>query len=184
MSRFTAILDANVLYPGTLRDILIRLALTGSFQARWSDRILDEMFRNLHKNRPDIPTEKLQRTRYLMCQAVEDCLVNEHEGLIEGLSLPDPDDRHVLAAAIQCNARIIVTENKRDFPLEITHQHGIDVQNANEFLCYQIALSQPNVHQAVVQAAAALKNPPRTINDVLHSLAKSGAPTAAALLKQ
>lgn len=184
MSGFTVIFDANVLYPNMLRDILIRLAGTGIFQARWTDEILNEVFRNLLKNRPDLDPGKLQRTRDLMCRAVDDCLVTGYEDLISSLSLPDPDDRHVLAAAIRCSAQVIVTENKRDFPREVMEKYGIETQSADEFLCDQIDLFDSRVHQAVTYAAAAFKHPPKTIDDVLDALAKSGAPSAAGLLRR
>lgn len=73
MSGFTVVYDANVLYPTMLRDILIRLAGTGIYQARWTEDILDEVFRNLQANRPDLDPSKLRRTRELMCRAVDDC---------------------------------------------------------------------------------------------------------------
>lgn len=184
MSGFTVVYDANVLYPTMLRDILIRLAATDIFQARWTDRILDEVFRNLRANRPDLAPEKLSRTRELMCAAVDDCLVTGYEELIESLRLPDPDDRHVLAAAIRCGAQVIVTENKKDFPREMMDRYGIEIQGADEFLCDQIDLFGPRVHQAVTYAAAAFTNPPRTIDDVLDALARSGAPSAAGLLRR
>lgn len=76
---FVAIYDANVLYPSTLRDILIRVAQSGLVQAKWTDQILDETFRNLLKDRPDIPPEKLDRVRALMHAAIRDCLVRGYE---------------------------------------------------------------------------------------------------------
>lgn len=113
---FTVVYDANVLYPNTLRDLLIRIAQSGAVQAKWTNAILDEMAAALRRNRPDIPTEKVQRLRELMNRAVRDCLVSGYEPLIEGLKLPDPDDRHVLAAAIKAGAQVIVIRNLRDFP--------------------------------------------------------------------
>jgi predicted nucleic acid-binding protein len=113
---FTVVYDANVLYPNTLRDLLIRIAQSGTVQAKWTNAILDEMAAALRRNRPDIPAEKIERLRELMNKAVRDCLVSGHEPLIEGLKLPDPDDRHVLAAAIMAGAQVIVTRNLRDFP--------------------------------------------------------------------
>jgi len=101
---FTVLYDANVLYPNTLRDLLIRIAQSGTVQAKWTNAILDEMAAALRRNRPDIPAERLGRLRELMNKAVRDCLVTGYEPLIEGLKLPDPDDRHVLAAAITSGA--------------------------------------------------------------------------------
>jgi len=113
---FTVVYDANVLYPNTLRDLLIRIAQSGTVQAKWTNAILDEMLAALRRNRPDIPAGKLERLRDLMNKAVRDCLVTGYEPLIEGLKLPDPDDRHVLAAAIKTGAQVIVTRNLKDFP--------------------------------------------------------------------
>ena len=112
---FVVLLDANVLYPFVLRDFLVTLATTELYQAKWTDRIHDEWTRNLLKQRPEL-VGALVKTRALMNVAVPDCLVTRYEPLIEGLQLPDPDDRHVLAAAIQCGAQIIVTKNLIDFP--------------------------------------------------------------------
>jgi len=91
---FVVIYDANVLYPSTLRDVLIRLAQTGLVQARWTETILDETFRSLHANRPDLDETRLQRTRTLMNLAVRDAVVTGYEPLIGSLHLPDLDDRH------------------------------------------------------------------------------------------
>jgi len=102
---FVVIYDANVLYPSTLRDVLIRLAQTGLVQAKWTETILDETFRSLHANRPDLDETRLQRTRTLMNLAVRDAVVMGYEPLIGSLHLPDLEDRHVLAAAIRARAR-------------------------------------------------------------------------------
>ena len=114
---FIVVYDANVLYPNTLRDLLIRISQAGLVQAKWTNEILDEMLRALSRNRPDIPPDKLDRLRQLMNQAVRDCLVSGYEPLIEGLKLPDPTDRHVLAAAIRAGTQVIVTSNLKHFQL-------------------------------------------------------------------
>lgn len=93
--------DANVLYPSTLRDLLIRIPQAGLVQTKLTGRILDEMFDNLMANRPDLRPAALARTRELMNEAVRDCLVTGYEPIIAGLDLPDPNDRHVLAAAME-----------------------------------------------------------------------------------
>ena len=87
---------------------------------------------NLLEARPDLARDRLERARYLMNQAVPDCLVAGHEGLLAGLSLPDPDDCHVLAAAIQGGAECIVTYNLKDFPataLTALTAHRIQAQH-------------------------------------------------------
>jgi hypothetical protein len=86
---FIVIYDANVLYPNTLRDPLIRIVQQPQLvQAKWTDEFLDEVLSALRKNRPDITAEKADRLRELMNAAVRDCLVAGYERLIEILDLP------------------------------------------------------------------------------------------------
>ena len=98
LRRPVAVLDANVLYPAPLRDLLVRLAIDGQYQAKWSARILDECFGNLVANRPDLTAAALGRTRALLVRAVPDAEVNGYENREHGLVLPDRGDVHVLAA--------------------------------------------------------------------------------------
>lgn len=102
-----AVYDANILYPAPLRDLFIRLAQAGGVQAKWSETIHDEWIRNVLKNNSQLTKEWLERTRILMNESARDCLVYGYEDLIDSLVLPDPDDRHVLAAAIRAEATII-----------------------------------------------------------------------------
>jgi predicted nucleic acid-binding protein len=109
-SWYTAILDANVLYPQLLRDTLLSLAVERLYHARWSATIHDEWTRNLVKDRPDMASE-LPAVVALMNTSVPDCLVTHYEKLADSIELPDPDDRHVVAAAIVGHADAIVTFN-------------------------------------------------------------------------
>lgn len=118
MSKFTVIYDACVLYPAPLRDMLMRLALTDLFKAHWTDHIHDEWINALLREDRHY-RETLERTRELMDCHVRDAKVYGYELLIDNLNLPDPDDRHVLAAAIRCNANAIVTFNLKDFPRRV-----------------------------------------------------------------
>lgn len=133
-SRFTALYDACVLYPAPLRDLLMWLGLSGLFRARWSSQIHGEWKRSLLANRLDLSAEQLDRTSQLMDEAIPDALVSGHETLIPNLVLPDPDDRHVLAAAVRCNADVIVTFNEKDFPADILQPLGIEAQHPDEFI--------------------------------------------------
>ena len=80
--------DANVLYPSTLRDVLIRVGLARLVQPKWTDQILDEVFRNLRTNRPDLDPERLDRTRRLMNESIRDVTVTGHEHLINSSIFP------------------------------------------------------------------------------------------------
>ena len=115
VARFTAFLDASVLYPAAVRNILLEIATADLYFARWSNAVHDEWTNALLRDRPDLTAEQLQRTRTLMNRSVRDALVEGFEPLIEGLSLPDPNDRHVLAAAINGHADVIVTANLKIF---------------------------------------------------------------------
>lgn len=160
VAAFTAVLDACVLYPDTLRDFLVTLACTDLFRARWTEAIHEEWMRNLLANRPDRDRAKLERTRELMDLAVPDCLVTGYETLIETVTLPDPDDRHVLTAAIQCGADSIVTFNLKDFPAEVLGHHGITAQHPDELVTDLIELSSATVCRAAKEHRARLRNTP------------------------
>jgi predicted nucleic acid-binding protein len=125
MASFVVVYDACVLYPFHLRDLLVRLAMSGLFQAKWTDAILDECFGSLRRDRSDLDPVRLDHTRQLMCTVVRDCLVTGYEPLVQGLELPDPDDRHVLAAALRSNAQVIVTWNLKDFPASVLEEFAI-----------------------------------------------------------
>jgi predicted nucleic acid-binding protein len=180
---FVVLYDANVLYPSTLRDLLIRIAAGGLVQATWTEQILDEVFRNVRKNRPELAEELLDRTRILMVKVVRDCLVSGHEPLIHALELPDPDDRHVLADAIRARAQVIVTNNLKDFPADALRQWDIEPKDADSFISDQIGLNAKVVWSCVQQIANSWRNPPGTIGDVLTSLERCGLAQSVAELR-
>lgn len=171
---FVVLYDACVLYPAPLRDLLLRLSVKGLVQARWSDQILDEVFRNILDNRPELQASHLQRTRDLMNKAIQGALVTGYEGLIAGLALPDDDDRHVLAAAIRAGAQVIVTANLSDFPADKLAPYGIEAQHPDAFVMHQLDLAVGVVCNVVVEQAAALKHPPLTVGEVLDALRDNG----------
>lgn len=173
-SPFTAVYDACVLYPAPLRDFLMWLALSGRFRARWSLEIHNEWKRNLLKNRPDLTTEQLDRTSDLMDQAIPDACVYGYERLIEGLTLPDVDDRHVLAAAIRCNASVIVTFNQKDFPDETLGTFGIEAQHPDEFVDNLFDLDPAAVVAAAQRQRKQLKTPPMDVTTYLELLLRQG----------
>lgn len=173
-SPFTAVYDACVLYPAPLRDFLMWLGLSGRFRARWSAQIHDEWKRNVLKNRPDLTAEQLNRTSDLMDKAIPDALVTGYEALVDGLTLPDPDDRHVLAAAIRCNASVIVTFNEKDFPADVLGTFGLDVQHPDVFVDNLFDLDPAAVVAAAQRQRQQLKNPPIDVERYLEILLKQG----------
>ncbi|MEH2922413.1 PIN domain-containing protein [Samsonia erythrinae] len=173
-SPFTAIFDACVLYPAPLRDFLMWLGLSGQFRARWSRDIHEEWKRNLLLNRPDLTRAQVDRTSDLMDRAIPDGLVDKYEALVAGLTLPDPDDCHVLAAAIRCGASVIVTFNQRDFPADILASYGIEPQHPDEFVENLFDLDAASVVAAAQRQRSQLKNPPIDVDHYLEILFRQG----------
>lgn len=180
---FIVVYDANVLYPSSLRDLLIRVGQVGLVRAKWTDEILDETFRNLKLNRPDLDEVKLDRTRQLMNRSIRDVLVTGYEPLIPILELPDPDDRHVLPAGIRAGAQVIVTHNTRDFPSAKLESWSVLAENPDEFVLGLIDLDRQTVYAQVQRMADAWKNPPGTVDDVLTSLERDGLVGSVAALR-
>jgi predicted nucleic acid-binding protein len=156
-SNFTVLFDANVLYPAPLRDFLMRLALTDLFRAKWTNMIHDEWMRNVLKKRPELK-KQLERTKQLMNSSVRDCLVEDFDHLIPTIELPDKNDRHVVAAAIQGQADMIVTFNLKDFPQSALDKYKLEAQHPDDFIFHQMVL-QPAL---VCQAAAEHRQPQST----------------------
>lgn len=182
MAPLVALLDANVLYPAELRSFLLYLAVTGLYQPRWSEEIHEEWITNLLASRPDLTREKLERTRELMEKAAPGASVKGYRSLIPRLTLPDPNDRHVLAAAIHSKARIIVTNNLKDFPALILAPFKIEAQTPDGFIVGLFEISPNNIGEAAEAHRLSLKNPAKTVSEYLQILKSQGLARTANLL--
>lgn len=180
---FTALYDACVLYPAPLRDLLMRLALTDLFRAKWTARIHDEWIEAVLDGRPELKVN-LERTRALMDAHVRDCLVTGYEPLIATLNLPDPDDRHVLAAAIVGRADLIVTKNLKDFPAERLAPFGIEAQHPDVFVRSLLNLNEAAALAAVAEHRSSLQNPPKSVVAYLDTLIGQELPETVAFLRE
>ena len=176
MSRFSVIYDACILYPAPLRDFLIELATAELFQARWTNKIHDEWIENLLKKRTDLARDRLNRTRDMMNKSVLDCLVTGYEHLIESVTLPDPNDRHVVAAAIHAGANAIVTFNLKDFPPEALAAYNLEAIHPDDFIKYQLDLNTPSVLAAARECRGRLQAPPKTVEEYLEKLREQSLP--------
>lgn len=183
-SNFTVVYDACVLYPAPLRDLLMQLALSDLFKARWTEQIHDEWIRNVIKNRPDLTLEQLIRTKQLMDRNVRDCLVTNYEYLTPQLQLPDWGDRHVLAAAIAGGAEAIVTFNLSDFPQSILEQYNIIAQHPDEFISDLLDLKPSKVIAAARTCQQRLKNPPKSFEEYLEILLKQGLSVSVSIFQE
>lgn len=170
MAPFTALYDACVLYPAMLRDTLMRLALTGLFRAKWSEDIHREWMTRLRTKRPDLDPARLDHVRLLMDRHVRDAVVENDRHLIPALELPDPDDRHVLAAAIRGHADVIVTYDLRHFPPSTLKLYGIEAQHPDEFIDHLVDLDEARVLAAIRDQRAAVENPTIGREDFVASL--------------
>ena len=184
MAGFSAFYDANVLYPAELRNLLMHLAVTGLFRAKWSADVHEEWISSLLKNRHDLTRDKLEHTRMLMDKHAVDALVTGYEDLIPGLQLPDPNDRHVLAAAIRGQANVIVTMNLRDFPSDVLAPLGIEAQHPDEFILHLLDLAPGAVVAAAENHRQSLKNPPKTVSEYLETLERQGLTQTVSVLRE
>lgn len=181
-ARYTAVLDANVLYPNLLRDILLSLAVAGLYHARWTHRINEEWSRNLLVDRPDIEP-RLSELMALVTSAVPDWLVEHYEPLIDGLDLPDPDDRHVLAAAIAGHADAIVTANLKDFPEQALEHHGIEVQHPDDFIMNQLELRPFEALEVMKCVRGRMRKPALSTFEFIDRIEKNQLPQTAQYLR-
>lgn len=172
MSRYAGVLDACVLVPIVLADTLLRIAEKGLYRPLWSDRILREAQTAIEEIHPGIDVQK----RFVdMRDAFDDALVTGWEGLEAGISLPDNDDRHVVAAAIQAGAQAIVTFNVRDFP-ESLSTLGLEAVHPDDFLLDQLDLSPPTILQVIREQAGHTRQPRLTPQDLAELLSRAGVP--------
>jgi predicted nucleic acid-binding protein len=182
MSPSVVVLDACTLYPAALRDVLMRVAVHGLIFARWTDAIHDEWIEAVLHDRPDLTRGRLQRTRELMDLHAADSLVMGYERRMKDLELPDVNDRHVLAAAIEAEADMILTWNLRDFPETMLVSHGLRATTPDELLAGFMEDQREKLIGVLREARLSLKQPPLTAAEYLATLHKQGLTRTCALL--
>ncbi|MDR3622414.1 MAG: PIN domain-containing protein [Paludisphaera borealis] len=178
------VLDACVLYPAPLRSFFMYMTTIDLFRAKWTDAIHDEWMRNVLRDRPDMTRSQVEKIRDLMNSHARDCLVRDFEGLITDLTLPDPDDRHVLAAAIKAGAEAVVTFNLKDFPTETLRGFGVVARHPDDFVVDLFDRAPEVVLKAAGMQRASLKRPPLSVDDYLAALARQNLPRSVARLRE
>jgi predicted nucleic acid-binding protein len=163
---FKVVLDACVLYPFTVRDVLLQAAAQGFYQVYWSETILDEALRNLISDRR-MTEDRAAKLVAVMRRAFPEAQVTDHEALIPSMR-NDEKDRHVAAAAVKAGAQVIVTSNTRDF---YDLPSGIDVQTPDEFLCNLFDLDPPHMIAVLETIARRYRKPPMEIPRIVNALA-------------
>ncbi len=174
-----AVLDANVLYPQFLRDLLLRVAGAELFDPRWTDRIQQEWMRNLAANRPDLQAENIKRAQKLMEVAFPRGRVTGYRGIERSLADVHPKDRHVAAAAVRAGASHIATFNLRDFPAEALSAYGITPIHPDDFL---FGLSdRDSLLGALDRHRSGLRKPPMSPEAYRATIVRAGLPRLARL---
>ncbi len=180
---FVVILDANVLYPFRVRDVLLTFAHEGLFRARFTEEIMYEWTKNLVQQKPELE-ESVKSQALMIRKTFDECFVTGHMSLIDGLEMPDKDDRHVLAAAIRCSAQVIVTENRRDFPPDLLEEYDIEALGADDMLVSTYELFPVEAARALGRLRRRYKNPSMTVSEFLLDLTRAGLPKLAAVARR
>lgn len=183
-ARYTAVLDAYVLYPVSVADALISLAVAGLFAAKWTRVIEDEWMRSLERSRPQLQG-RLGPRRDDMRAAVPDWEVPARawRAIVEGLLLPDANDTHVLAAAVAGHADCIVTTNLRHFPAGALQPYGIEAIHPDDFLVAQLDLDEFTALAAFRDMRSRKKNPPHDPEEFAQALERNGLVATASRLR-
>lgn len=169
-----AVYDACVLYPFQLRNLLIQCAVDRLVEARWSDDIHDEWIRNLAARTSGLTADRLKRTRDLMKSVLPEADVQGHHRLIPDIRLPDPADRHVVAAAITGGATIIVTWNIKDFAVDELARHGLVCKDPDTFLTELLMAAPDATIASVANAKRNLQRTTPTVEEFLKALERQG----------
>ena len=170
---FVVILDANVLFSFRIRDVLLTFAHKGLFRARFTDEILDEWTRSLIRLKPHLE-ESVRAQEAALRREFDECFVTGYRPLIAGLTLPDKDDRHVLAAAIRCSAQVIVTENHKHFPANLLEDYDVETLGADDMLANTFDLYPKRGARALREIRARYREPAMTSSEFLLDLTRCG----------
>lgn len=166
--RFPVFLDANVLYPASLVDTLLRLGEAEVIRPHWSPDVMDELERNLAER---IGTDKALKRRQTMEAAFPEAAVVGYDGIVDGMD-NDPKDRHVLAAAVYSDCEVVVTFNTKHFPVEALAPHGLVAVHPDDFLLDQLDLYPQAVRHALVRQAADTARPKLTLLQLIEHFEK------------
>lgn len=181
MAARRCVLDACVLYDAPVRDLLLRLGSEGTLEPLWSARILDECWRALAENRPDITADQMSRLRAALERAFPRACIATIRSF--GVSLPDHDDTHVLETALAAGAPVIVTYNLRDFPADLLQPHGVTAWHPDVLVTDILDANPSTVARVVTQQAAAMRRPPVTLERLLATLSEHGLHRSVARLR-
>ncbi|HEX2208096.1 MAG TPA: PIN domain-containing protein [Longimicrobium sp.] len=164
-----AVLDANVLYPFQLRNLLLHLAVDGLFEPLWSDQIIEECMRNL-RSTAGLSEAQCAHLLGQMRGAFPEAWGTGYEGAADGLHVPDEGDRHVIALAIHHEAEVIITRNGRHFPEAQLREVGVRPMEPDQFVARLLKRNRARVLDAAERHRLSLRRAPLTPERYLESL--------------
>lgn len=184
-ARYTAVLDACVLFPIATSDALVSLAVAGLFAAKWTVAIEAEWLAVAERRHPGLAGRFTTR-RDAMRDAVIDWEVKAEgwEALAPSLTLPDPNDVHVLAAAIAGHADCIVTTNLKDFPASVLEVYGLIALHPDDFIVAQLDLDLYPALGAFKAMRARKRNPAYTAEEFAAAMERNGLVATAERLRR
>ena len=168
------LVDACVLHSACCRDILIQCDIDGHFRLRWTKLILAETQHSILRRRPDLNSTQIRRTFKLMNRACPDALQISDKQPHPRLNLPDPNDNHILAAAINTNSEIILTFNLKDFPSGILNQYKIKAQHPDDWLNKFYQSKPSDLLSSLEKCRTRLRSPTLNIREYKSELKKCG----------
>lgn len=171
IAKFSAFLDANVVYKSHVRDLILRCAETDTFKVYWSPHIEQEVARALTDK---VELARIQRLFAIMQQAFPDSVVIGYESFVESIALPDPKDRHVVAAAMRAHCDVIVTENVKDFPDEELAKYDLEAQHPDIFLLHHYTLEPQKTVRVIQLHIRDMNNPPVDFAGYIERLRTGG----------
>ena len=180
--RFTALIDASVLSGALRRNLILSLAEVGFFRPRWSAHILDETQKAICEMTKGATTGAKQIES--IKAAFPESLVDGYEVFEDILDLPDPGDKHVLAAAISTSASVIVTDNLRDFPSTVLAPYSIEAISSDEFIADIVELDPPESLLAIRCMRHRLKNPVLDVPSLIRKSEAQGLFQVATLMEK
>lgn len=180
--RFTVVLDTNVLVGALTRNIILSLAEAGIFRPRWSATTIDEEFVRVFGRLYPGEAHNASKQHAEILRAFPEGTAEVEDCIVAGLELPDPEDRHVLAAAIKTKASLIVTDNLKDFPADSLAQHEVEAISADDFIADCIDLAGPEAVAVLRTMRERLKKPEIDAEGLLVRIEQIGLTQTATLL--
>ena len=183
MTRRAIFLDANVLVPVSLTDLILRLTEAGLVEPFWSQRVLDEAIRAVKRRRPDLVPAGIDARFASMCRFFPDAMVDDGDVDPSEYPSPDANDRLVIGAAHRSPADTVVTRNLAHFPDSTLSRYGLRAVTADTLMLELLTAAPETMREVILDIQTDLHSPPLAIEDILKNLAEAGIPEFASQVR-